>query len=395
MLFQFNLYSSVLLVFFSQLMIFGFLLLYLGLKDQLLSSRLLGIFLLLSALFVFPWMVGFAGWYDNQPYRDILFYTPFIHALFFGPLIYLYVKSLLNIDYKIAYNDYLHFIPGCLFVIWALIVFVYDNLVVHHYSLMNGRNDPDFDNWYSWLWSISIVVYLILTYRYYKRYRTYIIDELSFADQASFRWLRNFLLAYLCLAVIVVVEQFVAIFHESNYVISWYYFMGFAVVGYYIAVSAYGQQGRILAKLHYVPVQEPARDVNRTVPLKTDDFEEPSNLNYELVQKWKPAVLRQLDHERIFLDPELTLTDLAKKLGTNTSLLSKVINAGFGISFNDLINNHRVEEAKRLMASPAHKHFTMLAIAFEAGFNSKATFNRAFKRFSGENPSDYQTRLQR
>ncbi|QXV66164.1 hypothetical protein INP83_03470 [Mucilaginibacter sp. 21P] len=87
MLFQFNLYSSVLLVFFSQLMIFGFLLLYLGLKDQLLSSRLLGIFLLLSGLFVFPWMVGFAGWYDNQPYRDILFYTPFIHALFFGPLI--------------------------------------------------------------------------------------------------------------------------------------------------------------------------------------------------------------------------------------------------------------------------------------------------------------------
>ena len=100
MLFDFGLRSSLLLIFFTHLVVYALLFFKRGWQQERLSDRLLGWFFLLSGLFIFPWMSGFAGWYDTQPYREFLFYTPFIHALFFGPLLYLYLKSLTNAHYR-------------------------------------------------------------------------------------------------------------------------------------------------------------------------------------------------------------------------------------------------------------------------------------------------------
>ena len=80
MLFEFGLRSSLLLVFFTHLIVYSFLFIKRSNMLNNLSDRLLGCFLFISALFILPWMTGFGGWYDNQPYRDILFYTPFINA---------------------------------------------------------------------------------------------------------------------------------------------------------------------------------------------------------------------------------------------------------------------------------------------------------------------------
>jgi hypothetical protein len=115
-------------------------------------------------------MSGFAGWYDAQPYRDILFYTPFIQALFFGQLLYLYLKTLTNANYKFQRRDLLHFVPGVCYIFWSGIVVINDKFIVGHYQLMNGATDPDFANWYNWGWSVSLIVYLLLSIRYYRKY---------------------------------------------------------------------------------------------------------------------------------------------------------------------------------------------------------------------------------
>ena len=96
-----------------------------------------------------------------------------------------------------------------------------------------------------------------------------------------------------------------------------------------------------------------------------------------------------MDIDKVYLDPELTLTELAKKAGTNASLLSKVINTSYSQNFNDYVNRFRVAEAIRLMADPQYRNFNLLAIAYDAGFNSKSTFNRAFKKVTGVIPKDY------
>lgn len=381
MLFQFGLRSSLLLIFFTHLLVYAFLFWKRGHQQERLSDRLLGTFVFLSALFIFPWMSGFAGWYDTQPYREILFYTPFIHALFFGPLLYLYLKSLTNAQYRLQKRDWSHFIPGLLYVIWALITAVTDKLIVGHYYLMNGKSDPDFDSWYNWAWSASLMVYLILSIRYYRQYVVFSWYEFSFADAASFKWLRNFLYAFAVLTILLISEHVLGLFIDLFYIRTWYYFFAFAIITYYMAISAYS--AKPIIKLNF----EPALLLNYQPLL----IEEPISVveDNSWMLAWIASIEVLMDIQKVYLEPELTLTELAKKAGTNASVLSKVINKTYGLNFSDYVNRYRVNEVIRLLEQPEYKNFTLLAVAYDAGFNSKSTFNRAFKKVTGMSPKDY------
>jgi AraC-like DNA-binding protein len=382
MLFEFGLRSSLLLIFFTHLVVYAFLFMKRGWRQDRLSDKCLGIFFLLSALFIFPWMSGFAGWYDTQPYREVLFYTPFIHAFFFGPLLYLYLKSLTNASYKLSNRDLIHFLPALLYIVWCVVVVVVDKLIIGHYYLMNGNTDPDFDNWYSWAWSASILIYLVLAIKYYRQYRVFSTFEFSFADAASFKWLRNFLYTFSLLTVLLISEHLLSLFIKLYYVRSWYYFFAFAIITYYMAISAYSAKSII--KLNF----EPELLLAYQEPLL---LKEPinNNENQTWMISWQEKIAALMSEQKIYLEPELTLTDLARKIGTNASLLSKVINSTYGQNFNDYINRFRVDEAVKLMNDPAYKNFNILVVAYDAGFNSKSTFNRAFKKVTGVTPKDY------
>jgi len=93
--------------------------------------------------------------------------------------------------------------------------------------------------------------------------------------------------------------------------------------------------------------------------------------------------------QQLYLQTDLTLKETARQLKTNASILSKVINTGFAQNFNDFVNSFRVEAVKEKMKSPDAQHLTLTAIAYECGFNSKATFNRSFKKFTGMSPRDF------
>jgi AraC-like DNA-binding protein len=107
---------------------------------------------------------------------------------------------------------------------------------------------------------------------------------------------------------------------------------------------------------------------------------------------WRVRLLALMDEERPWLEPELTLAELAQRLGTHATLLSKVINMGCGQNFNDFVNSYRVAEARRLLANPQFAHYSLVGVALESGFNSKSTFNRVFKKLDGRAPSEV-TRL--
>ena len=94
-----------------------------------------------------------------------------------------------------------------------------------------------------------------------------------------------------------------------------------------------------------------------------------------------------------YLDPDLQLSSLAKEMKMTRGQLSQLINNGLGENFYDFINRHRVEEVKKLMADPDKENFSLLGIAFEAGFKSKSSFNLIFKRFTGLTPTGYRKNL--
>jgi AraC-like DNA-binding protein len=96
-----------------------------------------------------------------------------------------------------------------------------------------------------------------------------------------------------------------------------------------------------------------------------------------------------LTQDKVFMEADLDLAKLAKRLSISINDLSFLINEGYGVNFFSLINRHRVDEAKRLMHSPDHQHYSILGIAYEVGFSSKTTFNTAFKKQVGQTPSSY------
>jgi AraC-like DNA-binding protein len=93
--------------------------------------------------------------------------------------------------------------------------------------------------------------------------------------------------------------------------------------------------------------------------------------------------------DQLFTDPELSLNDVAEVLGTNPRTVSRTINLRFGMNFNDFVNQYRVNAVVEAMANGEAVNQTLLGLALDSGFNSKATFNRAFKKFKGQSPANY------
>ncbi|MEL7119898.1 MAG: helix-turn-helix domain-containing protein [Bacteroidota bacterium] len=96
-----------------------------------------------------------------------------------------------------------------------------------------------------------------------------------------------------------------------------------------------------------------------------------------------------IEREQLYKKSKITLAALAQKIDTNPKYLSQSINAHLGISFADFINQYRVEEAKKLLQDVENKNLTLEAIGLQAGFNSKTTFFRAFKKFTNQTPNQF------
>ena len=399
--FYFSRYSGLLLIFFVHGLVYAFLLLRKGTKNDRVSDKWLAAFLFLCILYIAPWMLGFAGWYDGFSClncRNFLFYMPLQHTLLMGPVIYFYLQTLFQPNLKFAKKDWLHFLPAILYLIWCAVVFVTDRLVLKKYFLMDGIADPDFDSWYITAGLISLLAYLVLCIRYYLRYKQFILQEASFADAIMFRWVRNFLISFLTYFLLNFIFHLLPVFGvEVDYIDSWWYYLAFALLFYYIAINGYSNS--IEARMFFVMEMLSYKKQNLlTAPSVrqqefTEDiaFEEvhPGAKEIANLEAWKEKVLAEVVRNKAYANPELTLTELAERLGTNPSFLSKLINSGFGQNFNDFINFHRVEEVKQKLQTETAGQVTIMSIAYDAGFNSKATFNRAFKKFTGKSPKDF------
>ena len=105
--------------------------------------------------------------------------------------------------------------------------------------------------------------------------------------------------------------------------------------------------------------------------------------------EWTQKIDTAITEHQLHLDPDLTLFALAQVFQIHPVQLSKIINQGFGKNFNDLINAFRIDHFKHLILENRHQRETLLALALECGFNSKATFNRAFKKQEGVSPQTY------
>ena len=397
MLFQFSFYSSLLLISFSQGMIYSLLLFIKAIKTGDKSNYWLSLFIFLCSLYIAPWMLGFAGWYDNQPYRDILFYVPFQHLFLVGPIIFYYTQSLLNPSFKFSKKEAIHLIPGLLYIMYIIAIWIYDQFIFGDYYFYKDGMDKDFEFWCQKLGLVSMILYFIFSIRYYNVYKKLMFQVVSYADSILFKWIKTYLIAFLVMLLLPILFDIISFFYPEtqSYQGSWWFYLFFSIVMYYIAITGYSNptNAAIPFKMSFFE-KNPILilDENQTIESETfidiehETFDE---ITSPEIEQWKSKIETLFREEKLFENPELTLTDVAKKLETNVAVISKTINQGFQMNFNDCINNYRIESVKNRFANGEHKKSTLLGIAFDSGFNSKATFNRAFKKNTGKTPKEF------
>ena len=407
MRFEFGFYSFLLLIFFVHGFVYAILLFRKSIRNESQSEKWLAIFLLLCILHISPWMLGFAGWYDNQPYRDFLFYMPFQHLFFIGPVIFFYVQSLLNPSFRFGKKQVLHLLPGIGYLLYSMVIVVTDKLILRDYYFLADGADRDFDLWYQLSGFISMFSYFLLTLRYFNLYKKLMMQVISYADTMLFKWVKNFLLAFVTMLLVRLIffaGYFVPAFEKFNYAGPWWEYFSFALIFYYIAITGYSNaiQTKVAFKinlLEYKPYLLLAQSFNPNQENSLIEDVEIISIETKLpaagkedklmVAEWKPKILQFIQQGKAYEDPELSLTQVAKHLKTNPAIISKAVNQGFQLNFNDFINFYRIEAVKEKLLAGEQKTQTLLGIAYDCGFNSKATFNRAFKKFTGVSPKEW------
>lgn len=385
--FGFGQKSSLLLIFFFHGIVFSFLLLRKGILYNNKASKWLSFLLFLCAMYITPYMLGYAGWYSKKITSEILFFIPFMQVLLIGPVIYCYTKSLLNSDFKITKKEWFHFIPAIVYLIYSLVVFVTDKLILDEFYFYADGRDKDLANWYQFAGVISMSFYLILSLKYYSTYKKLVFDKVSFADSILFQWITNFLFAFLGLIILRIVFFFTNP-EWGNFGNQFWHYIVFSLVILYISINGYSNAVKMsfLSDANAESITIFEEPIIETEP--TSEITEIKDL-----EVWKAKILHLIKEEKIYQNPKLTLSNLAKALETNSKNVSNCINSGFDLNFNDFINQYRIEAVKEKLVDGEHKTTTLLGIAFDCGFNSKATFNRAFKKSTSLSPKDFLQKL--
>jgi hypothetical protein len=126
--------------------------------------------------------------------------------------------------------------------LFSVIMFITDKLVLHKYYFLASEQDPEFDNWYQYAGFFSMFIYFLMALRYYNLYKKLVVQVISYADTVLFKWVQNFLYAFLAMLILRLlfyVCSFFTVFQSLRYIGPWWEYFSFAIVFYYIAITGY------------------------------------------------------------------------------------------------------------------------------------------------------------
>ncbi|WP_235297374.1 helix-turn-helix domain-containing protein [Portibacter marinus] len=375
-------YKSVsLFILFLHNLLFAGLLVWHGRKNNLRSNYWLASFLFLAALYIVPFVLGYAGWYAVEWKRNILFYFPFQQLFLLPPVLYMYTKSLLEPKFTFKKIDLVYFIPAILYSFYTFIVWITDQVILGEYYFYDDGKDMDFDPWYQFAGFIYLLFFAALCIKAYLRYRNNTFQIYSYADAILYIWLPRFIIA-LILLLLIRLCFFITNPEWANFGQKYWYYVSFSILTYYISINGY------IHAVKLVPISW--RNLKLAASEREDkpEYADQSNEG-DLDLALKDSLVRLMEEEQFFSKPDLTLYDLANELDVHSRSISQTINMGFDMNFNDYVNMHRTKEVMKRMQTEDLGVKSILGIAYDCGFNSKSTFNRAFKKYSNMTPSKY------
>jgi AraC-like DNA-binding protein len=314
-------------------------------------------------------------------YPYLLVCYPF--PLFHGPFLYLYTASLTNQHSYLRKHFVWHFIPALLIYL-VLIPFF---LRPHTERLEVFANDGKGYEWVFLLQRIFVlasgVAYTILSLWLLRLHIRNVQNRFSHTEKVNLLWLR-----YMIYGVAVV---WVAVFSGNDFII-------FSLVALFVLLLGYFgiKQVGIFTQTTY---SETTVLRDSSVASNFGDNSAPeeevkvkylkSTLSSEKQAEIHDKLTRAMEEQKLFLNPDLTIGQLAEAIAVHPNHLSQVINSKESKTFYDFINEWRIVEFKKMVTQPKNQKYTLLALAFECGFNSKTSFYRNFKNVTGQSPTQY------
>ncbi|MDP5171498.1 MAG: helix-turn-helix domain-containing protein [Bacteroidia bacterium] len=298
-------------------------------------------------------------------------------SFLYGPGVYFYILASIQKEFQLNRRASLHAVPALFLILMgALASILWDR---EPYA---GFGDDHFQpplraKVMAIVLLLHVSTYLFLAGRLLLRHRRFVIDRASYTDEVHSRWL---LFVYSLLWIPILSAAF------SLFLFQPFKAPPLAPIGSSLMVIAF----------HVLILFWP--QIFRGFPesLRADREEdlEPvryqsSSLDEELKEKYFRQILRYMETNRLYLKPDLTLSQLAEGVLINQKYISQVINEKSGRNFMDFVNGYRVEAAKRYLLEQQYSHYTIVAIASEVGFHSRSAFYSAFKKFTGMTPSTF------
>jgi len=355
-------------------------------KNKVLPDHLLSLFLLLLS-------AAFALVFGALEYgRDGLLLFLVFSNLLYAPVFYFYVVAIVDPNHRL---------PRCF--LWHLLPFALSNLYL--IALL----DPLSEAQITWLFQeqpfaerpgvfnglhvldfAAQPFYLILAWRLLRSHRKRIGDHYSYRESVDYGWLRRLVialgLAWAVIDVPVFGSLFVVRLTETRSLAA-----GFSLATLLVFYLAY--HGFRQATVFAEPLSRPLEADTELAPDSSEAEPTPryrrSGLDQDGLQRYRERLLDHMAAERPYLEPEMTLHDLADALCLSEHNTSEVINIGLGQNFYDFVNTYRVAEFQRSVVEEENSRRTLLFVALDCGFNSKSSFNRIFKQHTGLTPSAY------
>ena len=315
---------------------------------------------------------------------DILlakYYSPVGHIsepfqLLFGPLLFLYLNQLNKGEMPVKIK-LLHMLPFILYTVYFVCF------------LSKGQQSQYISKPFTIIIMIlSFTAYMQLWLYYFlckkelKLYRQKLKQSCSSLERINETWVTHsmfaLLLCYLAITVLFLLNHGMVYLPVNKFLA--------IIISLIIYVIVYRvlRQPEIITSLASTEVMP----LTQKIPKYKKSSLAQHDIEDNLIRLKKHMVLH-----KPYINPELNLNMLADNLNMSPHHLSQVINAGNNTNFYDFINSYRLEEFKQLVADPSNQKATVLSIAFSVGFNSKATFNRLFKKSTQQTPSEYKRSL--
>ena len=341
-------------------------------KNKNISHYFLSIYFIVFAISI---LFDFLETYNAQlnfKYSFLILITPPV-TLLHGPVLWFYTKSVTSVHFKLKPKYLLHFLPFLL-MLANLSFLIY--FQPHEIKIDVVKNEI-FKNWINYKIGVLFVTLVMFFYlgwclRMINKYKEKAPHAFSNIDIETLKWFKVlFFSAVILYGVFVSLNFLDLIFRFMSF--KEFQFISFAFGSVFILFLAfYGHQQSNVFSVNYSFSDDTMNFIAQNAynfnikDIKTKDFIE--------------KLLNYMNTEKPYLDPNLNVEQLAKQLMVPPFYLSDVLNTKMNTNFLDFVNSHRINEFKTIVSLPGNRNLKIDALAKDAGFNSKATFNRVFKR---------------